>query len=162
METAKVENCHFLIQGTILPDVIETVQGIKTQHNVLEQMKINTREVYGFKVIEPLVSLYKFQVRAVARGLGMPLEASNRQPFPGPGLSVRVVGEIKADKLASLKRATTIAEENLAEHKPSQYFAVIIDNVENRSHPAVKKVEETAAKVFGDKSKRSFSQSSSG
>ena len=72
-EAAKREGCNFLIQGTILPDVLETVGGIKTQHNVLEQMKINTREVYGFKVVEPLVSLYKYQVRDVAKALGIPL-----------------------------------------------------------------------------------------
>jgi GMP synthase (glutamine-hydrolysing) len=82
---AREEGCSYLVQGTILPDVLETVGGIKTQHNVLEQMKINTVKMYGFKVVEPVASLYKFQVRAVAKALGIPLESSMRQPFPGPG-----------------------------------------------------------------------------
>jgi len=84
-KAARDEGCSCLVQGTILPDVLETVGGIKTQHNVLEQMKINTKQEYGFKVVEPLVSLYKYQVREVAGALGMPLESSEPQPFPGPG-----------------------------------------------------------------------------
>jgi GMP synthase (glutamine-hydrolysing) len=56
-EAAKTEKCSILIQGTILPDIIETTKGIKTQHNVLEQMKINPVRVYGFKVVEPLATL---------------------------------------------------------------------------------------------------------
>ncbi len=148
-EIAKREKSTYMVQGTILADIIETKGGIKTQHNVLEQMGISTREVYGFKVVEPLVSLLKWQVREVARHLKIPPEISERQPFPGPGLSVRVVGEIRPDKLASLKRATTITEKNFAGHKPSQYFAVIVDNVEAEDHPAAKKAEETAAKILG-------------
>ena len=128
-EAVKDENCEFLVQGTILPDIIETVKGIKTQHNVLEQMEINTKEVYGFSLIEPLVTLYKFQVREVARLLGIPLETSERQPFPGPGLSVRVVGEITPAKLDVEKRVTTIVEEQLEELKPKQYFPATIDSV---------------------------------
>lgn len=124
---AAEENCHFLVQGTILPDIIETVKGIKTQHNVLEQMKIDTKKVYGFKVVEPLVSLYKPQVREVARMLGAPLEASERQPFPGPGLSVRVVGEITPEKLDAEKKATVIVEEKLERLSPKQYFPATID-----------------------------------
>jgi GMP synthase (glutamine-hydrolysing) len=127
-ETARREGCEFLVQGTILADIIETKGGVKTQHNVLEQMGINTREMYGFKVVEPLASLLKWQVREVARYLKIPAEISERQPFPGPGLSVRVVGEIKDDKLRALKKATSIVEENLSPYKPSQYFAAIMDN----------------------------------
>jgi len=93
-EVAREEGCRFLIQGTILPDVLETVGGIKTQHNVLEQMKIDTREAYGFKVVEPLVSLYKYHVREVAKKLGVAVERTERPPFPGPGLSVRVLGDL--------------------------------------------------------------------
>ncbi|MEM2518449.1 MAG: ATP-binding protein, partial [Candidatus Bathyarchaeia archaeon] len=122
-ETAKRENCRVLVQGTIRADVVETVGGVKTQHNVLEQIGINPVEKFGFKVVEPLLMLYKEQVRMVARCLGLPPEVSERQPFPGPGLSVRVVGEIRPDKLETLKKATTIVEGALAEHKPSQYFA---------------------------------------
>ncbi|MCX8205261.1 MAG: GMP synthase [Candidatus Nezhaarchaeota archaeon] len=127
-EVAKREGCEYLVQGTILADIIETKGGIKTQHNVLEQIGIRTRELYGFKVVEPLASLLKWQVREVARYLKIPPEISERQPFPGPGLSVRVVGEVRADKLAVLKKATVIVEENLAAYRLSQYFAAIIDN----------------------------------
>ncbi|MGD8506747.1 MAG: ATP-binding protein, partial [Candidatus Bathyarchaeota archaeon] len=107
-ETAEKEGCKILVQGTIKADIVETTGGVKTQHNVLEQIGINTTERYGFEVVEPLVSLYKEQVRMVARHLGIPSEISERQPFPGPGLSVRVVGEINADKLDSEKKATSI------------------------------------------------------
>lgn len=162
-ETAKKESCRFLVQGTIAADIVETVGGIKTQHNVLAQMGINSIERFGFQIIEPLVALYKWQVRKVARYLGVPSEISERQPFPGPGLSVRVVGEIKSDKLASLKKATTITEKKLAKHKPSQYFAAILDNTEQPNYPNLKGIKKTVAsfldipsssvfvKVFKDK-----------
>ncbi|MBS7621858.1 GMP synthase, partial [Candidatus Bathyarchaeota archaeon] len=81
-EIAKKENCRFLVQGTIRADVVETVGGVKTQHNVLEQIGINPMEKFGFKVVEPLLMLYKEQVRMVARHLGLPPEVSERQPFP--------------------------------------------------------------------------------
>jgi len=125
---ARRERCGFLVQGTILPDVIETVKGIKTQHNVLEQIKIRPKEVYGFQVVEPLVKLYKFQVREVARTLGIPFETAERQPFPGPGLSVRVVGKITPQKLAAEKRVTRIVERKLEALKPKQYFTAILDD----------------------------------
>jgi len=162
-EIAKREGSSYLVQGTILADIIETKGGIKTQHNVLEQIGISTRELYGFRVVEPLVSLLKWQVREVARSLKIPPEISERQPFPGPGLSVRVVGEVRSDKLASLKRATAITEKRLSEYNPSQYFAVIIDNEEKLPHPDVRDlVKQTAqmlnldadqisVKVFADK-----------
>jgi GMP synthase (glutamine-hydrolysing) len=147
-ETAKKENCKILVQGTIRADIVETVGGIKTQHNVLEQMGINSMERYGFKVVEPLVTLYKEQVRMVARHLGLPAEISERQPFPGPGLSVRVVGEIRPDKLETLKKATAIVERELAPFKPSQYFAVIIDNEETSQQPLSSHIRETAARFL--------------
>lgn len=125
---AKREHCSFLVQGTILPDVLETVKGIKTQHNVLEQIKIRPQEVYGFQIVEPLVELYKYQVREVARKLGIPSKSSERQPFPGPGLSVRVVGEITPKKLVAEKRATRIVERKLKVLNPKQYFTAILDD----------------------------------
>jgi len=129
-ETAERENCRFLVQGTIQADIVETKGGVKTQHNVLAQIGISPKELYGFQVIEPVVSLYKGDVRKVARYLKVHEDFSERQPFPGPGLSVRVVGEIRKDKLESLKKATSIAEQKFAKHSPSQYFAAIIDNLE--------------------------------
>lgn len=147
-ETAKKEGCKILVQGTIRADIDETVGGVKTQHNVLEQIGINPMERFGFRVIEPLVTLYKEQVRMVARFLKLPAEFSERQPFPGPGLSVRVVGEIFTDKLETVKKAIAIVERELAQHKPSQFFAVIIDNEEALQHSSVTHIQETAARVL--------------
>jgi len=147
-ETAKKEGCKILVQGTIRADIEETVGGIKTQHNILEQMGINPMKRFGFKVVEPLATLYKEQVRMIARYLGLPAEFSERQPFPGPGLSVRVVGEIRPDKLETLKKATTIVERELAQHKPSQYFAVIVDNEESLQRLGIAHIQETAARIL--------------
>lgn len=147
-ETAKKEKCKILVQGTIRADIIETVGGVKTQHNVLEQMGINPTERFGFKVVEPLLPLFKEQVRTVARYFGLPSEFSERQPFPGPGLSVRVVGEIRADKLETLRKATAIVENRLKEYKPGQYFAVIMDNEVTPQPSRAVHVQETAARLF--------------
>jgi len=147
-ETAKKEDCKILVQGTIRADVLETVGGVKTQHNVLEQMGINPMERYGFKVVEPLVTLFKEQVRMVARYLELPSEISERQPFPGPGLSVRVVGEIRSNKLEALKKATHIVERELAQHKPSQYFAIIIEDEEAEGQSGIRHIQETVARLL--------------
>lgn len=129
---AEDENCQFLVQGTIRADVEETQKGIKTQHNVLEPMGINPVEKFGFNVIEPLKSLYKSQVRSVARYLGVSPLVSERQPFPGPGLSIRVVGEITPEKLDELKKATFIVEQAFEPHNPSQFFAAIFSGEQSR------------------------------
>ena len=147
-ETAEREGCKFLVQGTIKADIIETKGGVKTQHNVLAQIGISPKEVFGFQVIEPVVALFKGEVRKVARYLGVPTILSERQPFPGPGLSVRVVGEIKPDKLETLKRATDIAEEKFAKHSPSQYFAVIIDNVGKPPDHFIVHIQEAATRFL--------------
>ena len=145
-EIAQKEQCNFLVQGTINADVIETVGGVKTQHNILAQVGIEPVKRFGFHVVEPLVSLYKWQVRMVARYLGLPPEISERQPFPGPGLAVRVVGEIREEKLETLKKATSIVEDLLAEYRPSQYFAAIIDNKEKIERGKQLHVKELAAR----------------
>jgi len=145
-DAAWAEECSFLVQGTIKADVDETKGGIKTQHNILEQIGIDTVERFGFKVIEPIASLYKYQVRNVARYIGVPLEVSERQPFPGPGLSVRVVGEVTADKLDQLKAATSVVEDALKKEKPSQYFAAIMGG---RTVEAPKILLREASKALG-------------
>ncbi|MBN1683267.1 GMP synthase [Candidatus Bathyarchaeota archaeon] len=127
-DTAKREGCKFLVQGTIKADIEETAAGVKTQHNILEQIGINPVERYGYRIVEPLVQLYKWQVRIVARYLGMPNELSERQPFPGPGLSVRVVGEITNKKLEIEKKATKIVEDFFSPLGPSQFFAAILSD----------------------------------
>ncbi|MFP3237585.1 MAG: GMP synthase [Caldivirga sp.] len=119
----KDNGCDWLVQGTIAPDWIETVGGIKTQHNVLAQIGIETDKVYGFKLLEPLKELYKDQVRALARFLGVPASIVNRQPFPGPGLSIRAVGLLTMEKLNVVKWSTKIVEEGLNNLGLSQWFA---------------------------------------
>jgi len=146
-ETAEKEGCKVLVQGTIKADVIETTGGIKTQHNILEQMGINPIEHYGFKVVEPLASLFKEQVRMVARKLGIPEEISERQPFPGPGLSLRVIGKVNRDKLDFVKRATTILEKNFEKHKPSQCFAAILNN-ETIAYSIDTHIQESMARLL--------------
>jgi len=147
-ETAEKEGCRFLVQGTIAADIVETTGGVKTQHNILAQIGIDPIQRYGYQVVEPVAALYKGQVREVARYLGIPSEMSERQPFPGPGLSVRVVGEIRGDKLDSLKKATVITEKNLAKHQPAQYFAAVIDNTEKSQHPSLIRIQETVARFL--------------
>ncbi|MFP3281379.1 MAG: GMP synthase [Caldivirga sp.] len=119
----KDNGCDWLVQGTIAPDWIETVGGIKTQHNVLAQIGIETDRVYGFKLLEPLRELYKDQVRALARFLGVPVSIVDRQPFPGPGLSIRAVGLLTMEKLNVVKWSTKIVEDGLANLGLSQWFA---------------------------------------
>ncbi|WP_243666041.1 hypothetical protein [Vulcanisaeta sp. JCM 16159] len=122
-EIARYYGCDWLVQGTIAPDWIETRGGIKTQHNVLEQIGIDTASKYGFKLLEPLRELYKDQVRELARTLNVPNEIVNRQPFPGPGLSIRAVGELTLEKLDVVREATRIVEEGLEGMGLSQWFA---------------------------------------
>lgn len=124
-DKAELEGCKFLVQGTIRAEIDEPTDSIKSQHNILEQVGIETVEMNGFTIIEPLKTLYKHQVRAVAREIDMSPELSERQPFPGPGLSIRVVGKITPEKLDELKKATFIVEEQLNSHNASQYFAAI-------------------------------------
>ncbi|MBN2334624.1 GMP synthase [Candidatus Bathyarchaeota archaeon] len=145
-DVAKEEQCTIMVQGTIKADIDETSAGIKTQHNVLEQIGIDPVEKYGFKVIEPLKTLYKSQVREVARALGAPPELAMRQPFPGPGLSIRVVGEITPEKLEELKKATFIVEEAFEPHNPSQFFAAIFSGLTQRD---LKVLKRDAAEITG-------------
>ena len=121
---AREENVKFIVQGTIKADVIETVKGIKSQHNVLEQIGINPQD-YGYSIIEPLRELLKPGVRIVARELGLPKEVSERMPFPGPALSLRVLGEVTPEKIAIVRRATQIVEEETQNLGIFQSFAVL-------------------------------------
>jgi len=143
-DAAKTEECKYLVQGTIRADIEETKGGIKTQHNILEQIGIDPVEKFGYTVIEPIKSLYKYEVREVARYLGAPEIAAERQPFPGPGLSVRVVGEILKDKLEQVKAATVVVEESFKELKPAQYFTAILSG-DSHETPEILKTEAAGA-----------------
>ncbi|MDP2940753.1 MAG: asparagine synthase-related protein [Candidatus Omnitrophota bacterium] len=115
----------YLLQGTILTDIDETVAGIKRQHNVFEQLGIDPQEAFGYKIIEPLVSLRKDGVRKVAEALGLPESIFNRMPFPGPALSARVIGEATSEKIGLARAATAIVEEELRNSGAFQYMAIL-------------------------------------
>lgn len=122
-EIARDIKADFLIQGTIAPDWIESQGRIKSHHNVgglPERLKL--------KLIEPLRDLYKDEVRALAKELGLPEKIYNRMPFPGPGLAVRVLGEVTPEKVAIVREANAIVEEEIekANLKPWQAFAVLL------------------------------------
>ena len=119
---------RFLVQGTIAADVIETKGGVKTQHNILEQIGIDPQKGYGFRVIEPLKELFKHQVREVARELELPERIHQRMPFPGPGLATRIIGEVTPEKVLRVRKATRIVEEEIESLKPFQAFAVLLSD----------------------------------
>jgi GMP synthase (glutamine-hydrolysing) len=115
----------FLLQGTILTDVDETVAGIKRQHNVFEQLGIDPREAFGYGIIEPLIQLRKDGVRKVGRVLGLPEEVFERIPFPGPALSARVIGEATPERIETVRKATTVVERLLEGTNAFQYMAIL-------------------------------------
>ena len=123
-KAAKEEKIGLIAQGTIKADIIETTKGIKSQHNVLSQIGINP-EIYGYKILEPLRELFKPDVRKVARELGLPREVSERMPFPGPALSLRVLGEVTPERVAVVRKATEIVEEETRDLGTFQNFAVL-------------------------------------
>ncbi|MFA5331294.1 MAG: glutamine-hydrolyzing GMP synthase [Methanoregula sp.] len=120
---AKKSGATCLLQGTIYPDRIESEGGIKSHHNV-GGMPL---EIAFTRVIEPLRDLYKDEVRDVAGVLGLPKEIQERMPFPGPGLAVRILGEVTKDKVEVVREANWIAESELVEqYHPWQCFAALI------------------------------------
>lgn len=115
----------YLLQGTILTDVDETVAGIKRQHNVFAQLGIDPQKAFGYQILEPLIELRKDGVRKVGRGLGLPESMFARIPFPGPALAARVIGEATPARLALVRRATAILEAALQDVPAFQYLAIL-------------------------------------
>jgi GMP synthase (glutamine-hydrolysing) len=114
-----------LIQGTILTDIDETVAGIKRQHNVFEQLGIDPKEAFGYRIIEPLIQLRKDGVRKVGKALGLPAEIFERIPFPGPALSARVIGEVTPERIRTVRKATVVVERLLKDTDAFQYMAIL-------------------------------------
>ena len=115
----------YLLQGTILTDIDETVAGIKRQHNVFEQLGIDPQEAFGYKIIEPLVQIRKDGVRKVGKTLGLPESVYNRMPFPGPALAARVIGEATPERIETARQANYIVEMELSHTKAFQYMAIL-------------------------------------
>ena len=129
-EARKLEGIEFLAQGTIYPDIIEsgtkTVKAVKSHHNVG-----GLPEDLNFALVEPLKMLFKDEVRACGKALGLPDNMVYRQPFPGPGLGVRCLGAITRDRLEAVRESDAILREEFAknglEGKVWQYFTAIPD-----------------------------------
>ena len=126
-EAKKHGDCEFLAQGTIYPDVIESgannSANIKSHHNVGGLPE----EMSFVGLVEPLRGLFKDEVRRIGRKLGLPASLVNRQPFPGPGLAIRVIGEVTKEKLDILRNADAVWREEIESNKikADQYFAVL-------------------------------------
>lgn len=118
----------FLLHGTILTDIEETVSGIKRQHNILTQIGIDPEKEFGYQVLEPLKTLRKDGVREVAKLLNLPRSITERIPFPGPALATRIVGEVTEERLETVREATAIVEEELSDSDTFQYMAVLLSD----------------------------------
>ena len=121
----KGSGAKHLLQGTILTDIDETIAGIKRQHNVFEQLGINPQEAFGYQIIEPLIQLRKDGVRMVGAALGLPAEAFDRIPFPGPALAARVIGAITPERIETVRKATVVVERLLKDTGAFQYMAIL-------------------------------------
>ena len=124
-DLVRESGAHYLLQGTNYTDVEETVAGIKRQHNILEQLGIDTEEAFGYKVMEPLIQLRKSGIREIGGVLGLPEEMYSRPPFPGPALAARVIGEITPERVETVRKATTIVEDELHPVGAFQYLAIL-------------------------------------
>jgi len=121
----KDSGAKYLLQGTNYTDVEETVAKIKRQHNILEQLGIDTQKEFGYKVLEPIIQLRKTGVRKVGKALGLPEELYNRPPFPGPALAARIIGEVTPERTELVRKATVVVEDELKDSGAFQWLAVL-------------------------------------
>jgi GMP synthase (glutamine-hydrolysing) len=124
----KESGAKYLLQGTNYTDVEETVAGVKRQHNILEQLGIDTKKEFGYHVLEPIIELRKTGIRRVAKALGLPESISERPPFPGPALAARVIGEVTPERIELVRKATVVVEEELHTSGAFQYMAILHKN----------------------------------
>jgi len=124
-DLVKKSGAKYLLQGTNYTDIEETVAGIKRQHNILEQLGIDPEAMYGYKVIEPLIQIRKSSIRQLAEALGLPEVIFNRPPFPGPALAARIIGEVTPERIAVVRSATKIVEDELSDSGAFQYLAIL-------------------------------------
>jgi GMP synthase (glutamine-hydrolysing) len=124
-DLVKASGAKFLLQGTNWTDVEETVAGVKRQHNILEQLGIDTQKAFGYIVLEPVLQLRKTSIRVVGKALGLPEEIYNRPPFPGPALAARVIGEVTPERVAVVRKATAIVEAELKGCGAFQWLAIL-------------------------------------
>jgi GMP synthase (glutamine-hydrolysing) len=122
---ARSDGARCVLQGTNYTDIEETVAKIKRQHNILEQLGIDTVKEFGYRILEPLAPLRKPAIRAVGRELGLPEEIYARPPFPGPALSARVIGEVTPERVGIVRKAQKIVEEELAGTGAFQVLAIL-------------------------------------
>ena len=125
-KAVRESKAQFLLQGTIAADILETKKGVKTQHNVLDQIGISAKKGYGFVTIEPLKTLFKPDVRKVGRAMGLPKKFYERMPFPGPGLATRVMGECTPERVEIVRKGCRIVEEETKRAGAFQTFAVLM------------------------------------
>jgi len=115
----------YLLQGTILTDIDETVAGIKRQHNVFEQLGIDPQEAFGYHIIEPLIQLRKDGVRKTGEALGLQPDLFDRIPFPGPALAARVIGAVNPERIETVRKANAVVERILKDTGAFQYMAIL-------------------------------------
>ena len=166
-EATKLDGITYLAQGTIYPDVIESgsrktgkaTSTIKSHHNL-----IPFPEGVHFDLIEPLDHFFKDEVRALGSALGLPDEIVYRQPFPGPGLAIRIIGEVTPEKLELLRDADAIVREEIDEYNRKnpgavwQYFAVLPDvksvgvmgDERTYAHPIILRAVESSDAMTAD------------
>jgi GMP synthase (glutamine-hydrolysing) len=124
-DLVKASGAKHLLQGTNWTDVEETVAGVKRQHNILEQLGIDTQKEFGYKVLEPVLQLRKTSIRVVGKALGLPEEIYARPPFPGPALAARVIGEVTPERVAVVRKATAVLEAELKGCGAFQWLAIL-------------------------------------
>jgi len=146
-EVANRKDVTVLIQGTIAPDAIESSRGMASkrrgaEHGGMIKLHHNVGglpEEMWIQVVEPIRDLFKYQVRLLGKALGVPDGLLERQPFPGPGLCVRIGGAVTAEATEALRKATTIVEKSLGPYKPAQYLVYMIGR-EGKRHPEAERI----------------------